>query len=126
MTGVLPTATDPAMQALGLSQVAASLQQAQLASGIAVEADRLQALSVARHGRILQAQVNSDRLLRRHGRLFGDFHGQAQPPVPHGVLRKAALLPLHPVQALGLKHAEGLPAETQGMALAFQARGLEW
>jgi hypothetical protein len=55
VAGILPTAADTAMQTLGLPSVAASLQHAQFVLGIAVEADRFQALPIASHRCILDA-----------------------------------------------------------------------
>jgi hypothetical protein len=75
VTGILPTAADAAVESLGLPQMATSLQPTQLVLGLAVEAERLQALPVARHGDILEAQVDSDRLAGGDGGLHGDPHG---------------------------------------------------
>src|SRR3954466_11739722 len=48
-----------------------------------------------------------------------------QPPVPDRILRKAALLPAHPLQTLTLKYPKGLAAEAQRAALAFEVSRLE-
>src|SRR5207249_3516568 len=91
----------------------------------AIKAPRLAAFPITRHRNSLQSEVNPD-CLTRCRRLFDtDFHRQTQPPVPDGILRKAALLPLHPVKPLTLEHSKRLTAEAQRLTLALEARRLE-
>jgi len=75
MAQILPLTTDAPMQAFGLPEVAASLQQAQFTSGIAIAADRRQALPIAGDRGVLDPQVDPDRLFRGGDRLGGDFYG---------------------------------------------------
>src|SRR4029077_10148243 len=90
-----------------------------------IEPATLQPLALARDRDFFQAQIDADPLLRGYGRLSLVFHGQTHPPVPDGILREAALLPLHPLQALRFEHSEGLPAEPQGAPLTLRARLLK-
>jgi hypothetical protein len=85
----------------------------------------LKPLAVARHRNVLQTKVNSNRRPRRGYLLTGDLHRYAQPPIPAGILRKAAVPPLHPFEALALKDAKRFAGETQSHAFAFQVHSLE-
>ena len=121
MAGIQPSTGNPPVQAFGLASVPPSLQCSQLQLGVAVEAQCLQTIPVAGDGRVLDPQINTDRLLGRHGRFHAVLYWKTQPPLPHGILGEAALLPFHSIQALTLEYPEGLPAEAQRLALALQA-----
>src|SRR5438309_2422351 len=91
----------------------------------AIKVPRLAALPITRHRNSLQSEVNPDRLTRCRRLFDTDCHRQTQPPVPDGVLRKAPLLPLHPVKSLTLEHSKRLTAEAQPPTLALEARRLK-
>jgi len=125
VAGILPTTSDSSMHPLSLPHMATSLQGADPKLRISIKPDRFQALPVARHGDILEPEINTHRRLRRGCLLIAHIHRQAQPPVSDRILRKAALLPAYPLQALTLKYPQGLAAEAQRAALALEARRLE-
>src|ERR1700739_4949793 len=100
--------------------MAAALRLGNLAFQAPIEPACFQTLTVARDRDMFQAQVDPDRFLGR-GTLFnGLFHRQAEPPVPHRILREAALTPVHPIQTLGLEYPERLAAEAQRATFALQ------
>src|SRR5207253_6715088 len=115
----------PAMQALRLTLVAAALGLGNARLDVAIEATALAASPIARDRHLLQPQVNAHRLFRCDGGLALHLHSQAEPPVPHRILGKAALAPFHPLQPLGLEEPKAFAAETYRPASAPQARRLE-
>ena len=100
------------------------LPRADDGSGSADEAQRLQTIAVTGDGRILDAQIDTDRFLGSYGGLRAVLYRETQPPVAYGVLTEAALLPPHSVQALTLEYPESLPAEAQCLTFALQAHRL--
>jgi hypothetical protein len=120
--GISPSVRRSSMPALGLAPVTPTLRLGNLLLEVAVEIARLELFPRAGHRGVLHAEVNTDGLLGGHLALDGDLHRQAQPPVADRVLRKAALLPLHPVQPLRLERAEGLATEAQRLPFALETR----
>src|SRR5450631_3910120 len=113
------------MQPLRLSAVTATLSVGDLLLNAAIEAAFLAALPVACDRDVLKAQVDSD-LLLSGDTLFDRYgHGQAQPPIPQCILRKATLSPLNALKTLRLEHPKGLAAEAHGVAFALDTRCLE-
>jgi hypothetical protein len=84
-----------------------------------------QAFAVTRDRHVLQAQVDADGLIRGDTFLHVQLNRQAQPPVSHGVLRKAAVTPPRMLQARELEDPQMLTTEAYACNGALEARRLE-
>src|SRR5437879_5415358 len=101
----------PAVQELSLTLVATALGLGNARLDVPIEAAALAARPIARDRHLLQSQVNAYRLLWRDGRLDRHLHWQAEPPIPHRILRKAALPPFHPLQPFRLEQPQAFAAD---------------
>src|SRR5687768_1442899 len=109
------------MNALHLALVTTTLCRGELIGVTRGPSTGIERLAVTGGRDRFEAEVNADRFVRSYRTLHCVLHRQTQPPIADGILREAALLPLHVLESLCLERAESLAAEPHCLARAFEA-----
>src|SRR5271167_760725 len=125
MQGILAPARSSAVQALGLTRVAAALCPGDLLLDVSIEMTRLEPLPIARRHRILQPQIKSDLLVRGQAGGEGALDGNTQPPVPEAILGETPASAPPSLELILLEDAKRFTGEAQRATPALQLRRLE-
>jgi hypothetical protein len=91
--GVFTPASHFSVNTLDLSFMPATLGLRDLKLILSVEMTRLKLLPIIRGNRNFKSQIKPNLPARRNGLRYRYFYRQAQPPVPHRILRKTTALP---------------------------------
>src|SRR5271156_2859103 len=113
------------MQALRLAFMAAALGARDLLPDGPIKMTRLELIPLAGRNRVLEAQIQAHCVLRSRNLRDRIFNRQAEPPVPHRILGKAATFPAGVLEQLLLEYPKGLAREAHALALALQLRRFE-
>src|SRR5271167_4460455 len=113
MQGILAPARSAAVQALGLTLVAAALCPGDLLLDVSIEMTRLELLPVAARDRTFQTQIQSHLLVLRYTGGERALDGNTQPPVPDRILGETPAFPPPCLELVLLEHAKRLACEAQ-------------
>ncbi|KQV53644.1 hypothetical protein ASD07_03550 [Duganella sp. Root336D2] len=94
--------------------------------GLAVETRRRNPLGIRQHGQVFQTQINTNSLIERTNRRFGNFDHNIEEPVAPAVLRKTgAILDLALRQRPRVEHTEGMSRKAKRIAFPVQVAPLQ-